>query len=111
MITSRGRPPFFRSRRYKGQSATEFALVSLLILAMTFGVVDLGRGVYARTALTNAVREAARYGSTAPEDFEGMVAAAKNTSPGLDLATDVDGFVLDGGSITCNSRPDAHQPN
>jgi hypothetical protein len=113
MVTSRGRPPIFRSLRYKGQSAVEFSLVSLLVLTMTFGVVDLGRGVYARTALTNAVREAARYGSTNPENFEGMVAAAVNTSPGLALVpdgSDIDDFVASGGSVRCYDRPVAYQP-
>ena len=77
MVNSRGRPPSTKPRLYKGQSATGFALVSLLILTMTLGVVDLGRGVYARTALTNAVREAARYGSTNPTDYDGMIATAR----------------------------------
>ncbi len=99
-----------RSRYHNGQSATEFALLSLLFLTMTFGVVDLGRAVFARTALTNAVREAARYGSTNPTDYTGMAAAAVNTSPGLGLTPSAQGLVDSGGSVRCYDRPTAQQP-
>jgi hypothetical protein len=87
------------------------ALLSLLFLTMLAGVIDLGRGVYARTALTNAVREGAHYGATNPRDFDGMIAAAANTSPGLHLDSTPSGFVNDGGSVKCYERPVAYQPN
>src|SRR5439155_25612120 len=78
-----------RKRSSPGQSLVEFSLVSLLLLATTFGIVDLGRVVLDRTMLTNAVREAARRGSIAPSDCcasgTSMFQAASNRSPSLGL--------------------------
>lgn len=56
--------------RFAGQSLVEFGLISLLLMTMVAGVVDLGRGVYSRTTLSNAVREAARYGATDPSTIQ-----------------------------------------
>src|SRR3954447_26895299 len=50
----------------RGQSAVEFALVSLVFLALTFGALDLGRGVFVRAMLSNAARESSRYASINP---------------------------------------------
>ena len=63
----------------------EFALTSLLLLTLFFGTLDLGRAIFARVQLTNAVREAARTGSVAPSDLTAMRTAAANRSPGLGL--------------------------
>lgn len=76
---------FVRPRRWRGQSVVEFAFVSLMILLLTFGTIDLGRGVYQRQLLANAAREAARYGSIFPGDKQGMVDRAAQTSPSLGL--------------------------
>jgi Flp pilus assembly protein TadG len=48
--------------RHKGQALVEFALVFPLILLIVVVFIDLGRIVYFHSALTNAVREGARYG-------------------------------------------------
>ncbi len=64
----------------------EFALISVTLLMITFGIIDLGRAVMDRSMLTNAIREAARRGSVAPSDNAGMLAAAQQTSPTLGLA-------------------------
>jgi Flp pilus assembly protein TadG len=63
----------------------EFALTSLLLLTLVFGTLDLGRAVFARAQLTNAVREAARAGAIAPADLTAMRTAAANRAPGLGL--------------------------
>lgn len=55
------RPGNRRSQR--GQGLTEFALVAPIFLAMIFGIVDLGRVVWANNSLAGAAREAARYAS------------------------------------------------
>lgn len=73
-------------REQAGQAVVEFAFVSLVLLLMTFGTIDLGRGVFARSMLTNAVREGARYGSVNPSDTNGIIAAAAKTSPSLNLS-------------------------
>ena len=83
------------ARERPGQAAVEFALVSLLLLALCFGTLDLGRAVFARSLLTNAVREAARTGSVAPGDLAAMRAAAAQRSPGLGLTADSAAIVAD----------------
>src|SRR4051794_28679132 len=98
------------SHRFLGQGAVEFSLVTLLLMMMVAGVVDLGRGVYSRTSLSNAVREAARYGATNPKDSPGMIAAAQQRAPGLNLAGTTAGFVDAGGSIRCADRNFAWMP-
>jgi Flp pilus assembly protein TadG len=45
----------------RGQSMTEFALVLPVFILLIFGVLDLGRVVWANSALAHASREAARY--------------------------------------------------
>lgn len=50
-------------RRNRGQSLVEFALVVPLFILMLFGLIDLGRYVYATNAMNQATREAARVGS------------------------------------------------
>jgi Flp pilus assembly protein TadG len=93
----------FRRRAPRpGQSVVEFAIVSLVLMMFIFGTVDLGRGVLQRQMLTNAVREAARYGSvvnrstltfpstaatdcTAGSYCASVVAAAAKRSPSLNL--------------------------
>jgi Flp pilus assembly protein TadG len=49
--------------RGRGQALVEFALVFPLLLLLVFGLIDLGRLVYANNALSEAAREGARYGS------------------------------------------------
>ena len=68
-----------------GQSVVEFALASLLLMTLLFGTIDLGRAVFDRAMLTNAVREAGRYAAVNPSDSTGIVAAAQARSPGLGL--------------------------
>lgn len=50
-------------RRSRGQGVAEFALVIPLFLVMLFGIIDLGRVIWANDALANAAREGARYAS------------------------------------------------
>ncbi len=52
-----------RSRGKRAQALAEMAvMVPFLVIAM-MGFLDLGRALYYQIALTNAVREAARYGA------------------------------------------------
>ena len=44
----------------RGQSITEMALVLIPFLLMLFGILDLGRGMYAYNAVAEAARELAR---------------------------------------------------
>ncbi len=102
-----------RPARFAGQSLVEFGLLSLLLMTLVAGIVDLGRGVYARTTLTNAVREAARYGATDPENSTGIITAATQSSAGVHLADTVNpkqSFADNGGVIRCTDRNYAWMP-
>ena len=50
-------------RPERGQSLVEMALVLPLLLALTVGLIDAGRAVYAYNAIARAAREGARYGA------------------------------------------------
>ena len=50
-------------RASRGQALVEFSLVFPLVLLLIFGLIDIGRLVYAHNALSEAAREGARYGS------------------------------------------------
>ena len=102
-----------RPQRFLGQSVVEFSLVSLLLMTLVAGVVDLGRGVYTRTTVSNAVREAARYGATDPTNSDGIISAANRRSAGVTLAQDndrVQSFANNGGVIRCTDRNFAWLP-
>lgn len=44
----------------EGQSLVEFALILPIFLLFLFGIIDLGRGVYAYNTIQNAAREGTR---------------------------------------------------
>lgn len=46
--------------RGRGQSLVEFALVFPVMIVILFGIIDLGRAVYAYTTIANAARSGAR---------------------------------------------------
>lgn len=52
-----------RSRRSKGQSLAEFALVLPILALLLFGTIQFGMIFGANNGLINSVREAARFGS------------------------------------------------
>lgn len=45
----------------KGQAAVEFALVLPILLMLIFGIVDFGRILYTKNAVTSLSQDAARY--------------------------------------------------
>lgn len=51
-----------RSRSDYGQSLVELAFVLPLFLMLIFGLIDLGRGIYALNTVSNAARIGARLG-------------------------------------------------
>lgn len=51
------------NRLRRGQSMVEFALIVPIFLLMLFGLVDMGRLVYANTTMSQAAREATRLAS------------------------------------------------
>src|SRR5215210_6677124 len=46
-----------------GQAIVEFAIVLPILLVMLFGILEVGRMIFIYSAVTNASREASRYGS------------------------------------------------
>ena len=55
------------SRREKGQSLLEFALILPVLLIVLAGVLDLGRLYYSYIAVTDAAAEGATYAAMYPE--------------------------------------------
>jgi len=50
-------------KREGGQAVVEFALISLVLMMLTVGLVDLGRGFFQYQAVASAARFGARWGS------------------------------------------------
>ncbi|MEO8229803.1 MAG: TadE family protein [Chloroflexota bacterium] len=65
-----------RTRRSRGQSVAEFAVVLPIMLLILAGAVDLGRAFYAYVAVENAAKEGALYGARHP-----MCDSASSTCP------------------------------
>jgi Flp pilus assembly protein TadG len=60
----------FRYPRTSGQELIEFALILPIFALIIFGIFDLGRAVYYYSAMSNAAREGARYGSIHLEEAD-----------------------------------------
>ncbi len=64
-------------RGERGANLVEFAIVTIFILLPLFaGIVDLGRAFYGYIVITNAAREAARYGTRLPLETANIQAKA-----------------------------------
>jgi hypothetical protein len=50
-------------RKSRGQAAVEFALVLPLLILVVVGLIEAGRAMFIYSSVTNASREASRYGS------------------------------------------------
>lgn len=60
------KPPAFRKpAKQLGQAIVEFALVLPILLLLLYGIVEVSRLVFIYLSVTNASRQAARYGATA----------------------------------------------
>jgi Flp pilus assembly protein TadG len=82
-------------RSESGQSMTELALVLPIFLLLIFGVLDIGRVVWANSALAHSSREAARFaivqGATdeSVKDDIREVALAQSIAAGENLTVEV----------------------
>jgi len=70
----------------RGQSAVEFALLVTVLLLFLMAILDLGRGLYAYTAITAAAQEGVRYALIHPGDGAGVDAVVRSHAIGLDPA-------------------------
>lgn len=67
---------FFRNRRTsssRAQAMIEFAIVAPILFLMLFGIIEVGRMVFMYASVTNASREAVRYGSAVGYDDTGVI--------------------------------------
>ena len=73
------------SRREKGQSLLEFALILPVLLIVLAGVLDLGRIYYSYIAVTDAAAEGATYAAMYPQvsDRDEVFQRAQEASRGL----------------------------
>jgi Flp pilus assembly protein TadG len=81
-----------KNGRTEGQALVEFALVIPMFLALLFGVIDLGRVIWANDSLANAAREGARYASV----HAGTPALTTSVSK-ADIRTYTQNFAIGGG--------------
>ena len=78
-----------RRHRSRGQSLVEFALIIPLILLIVFGILDLGRGVFAYNTLAESARQANRL-AIVDQDIARVKAEAVAFAPAIGLsASDV----------------------
>ncbi len=102
----RKRAPAIRNNGEKGQSLLEFAAVVPVFLLIVMGIVDFGIGLKSWIQVTNAAREAARFGAIhcSAGDIDGTPVAdlvidrAETTATGLEFNS---------GDITVSSNCDS----
>ena len=69
MKTPRARRVVRFVRDERGAALVEFAMISVVLMILIFGIIDFGRALYTKNSLTNAAREGGRYAAVllAPE--------------------------------------------
>jgi hypothetical protein len=72
-------------RAETGQTLVEFTILLPLLLIFTLVVLDIGRAIYAYSALYNATREGARYGVINPSNLTTICAKVHDFAIGLNL--------------------------
>lgn len=81
-----------RARREEGSAVVDFVLVSVLVVLLFLGVVQLGVALHVRNTLVAAAAEGARYAANAdrePDDGAQRARALIEESFGSDLVQDV----------------------
>lgn len=89
----------FRRFGRRGAAIVEVAIISVVLTFLLFGMIDIGRALLARHAITSLSREAANLearGTTLPTTLQAML----NSSGSIDLAQD--GYVI----LTAVTRDD-----
>jgi Flp pilus assembly protein TadG len=71
-----------RVKHTEGSTLVEFGLVSLLLVIVILGIVEMGRMVLVYTAIANAARAGARYASVHGHDRSGGSGADGESGPG-----------------------------
>jgi|ERR1700683_1985013 len=97
--------------RQRGQNLVELAVIMTALLLMVLGVIDLGRALYIKVEVANAVRAGALYGAQGPStaiDTAGITYAVKNESADLtgSFSTPTTSYFcqcVGGGTVTCGT--------
>jgi Flp pilus assembly protein TadG len=84
-----------RRRHSEGQALVEVALVAPLFFLMVFGIIDLGRIIWANDVVGNAAREGARFASV----HAGLAGYTVTATPDQ-IREHAEGFVIAGGTDT-----------
>jgi Flp pilus assembly protein TadG len=97
--------------RERGANLVELSVIMTALLLMVLGVIDLGRALYIKIEVANAVRAGALYGSQSPStatDTAGITYAVQNESADLGTALRAPTIgnycqCVGGGTVTCGS--------
>lgn len=84
-----------RKNRSTGQAMAEVALVLPLFFALVFGVIDIGRVIWANDVVASAAREGARFASVHAGTVTLTTVASKD-----EIKEFAEGFVIAGGVDT-----------
>jgi hypothetical protein len=84
-----------RSSRKKGQALAEMAVMVPFLVICMMGMLDLGRAFYYQIAITNAVREAARYAVTPQYLGLNPICSTVPPAPGANCPSPSDASVRD----------------
>ncbi len=87
--------------RQQGLAAVEFALLLPMFLAVTLGLMDLGRAYFQNHVVLDAARAAARVGSLPTTSQSDVVAAATEILSGAGVV----GWVLDAAKAGLEGQP------
>jgi hypothetical protein len=104
-----------RKRGQRSQALVEFAVVSPLFLLVVFSAIDIGRLLYAYTAISSAARDGARTASLASAQFSDcqIIQELELVGQGFPLKMDPNSVVgnSDPNNPTGTLRPTTPPPN
>ncbi len=82
-----------RRRRERGAALVEFAIAASVFMAVTFGVLELGRLLWVHNALTDATRRGARFAVNQPQgaadDIKRVAVFGNTAGTGSPLVNDL----------------------
>jgi len=80
------------SRKPRGQSLIEMALLLPFLLVLVICAIEFGRLFYTKIVITNAAREGAYYLATHPTDYDQITGTAPNTVTSAEQESDNSGI-------------------
>lgn len=86
-----------------GAASVEFAVISVVLLALIMGLVVFGALLSQRLALSNAARQAARFGVVEGHECSAITAEARDNANSLAMAGEDVEVDISRASFTCGS--------